>query len=248
MALKKQKDEVGNRDDRTSISPIHPPLESVKDKTILKKVVIQPEESRRGELNNYSKMDSAKLKANEHHPEDDTTKTRINVVQSIKKMVGKTPSVTNPDETVRISILNKPTVGERIKRWSWLVLVILGVFLLFRSGIFQGSKKNKEAPLEEISPVGNTSHSSETIHPNDKNELKNNSKGSVNYQVLGRGLVYNCRGKFWACIDKQNYINCRILSKTDKSCSTQGVFDTNSQCIRSMKSKPSDVREKSFCK
>jgi len=29
------------------------------------------------------------------------------------------------------------------------------------------------------------------------------------YSVLGRGLVYNCVGKHWACVDRQQYFECR---------------------------------------
>ena len=38
----------------------------------------------------------------------------------------------------------------------------------------------------------------------------------VDYKRLGRGLVYNCRSKFWACLNKKEYLNCRGNLKWSK--------------------------------
>ncbi len=31
------------------------------------------------------------------------------------------------------------------------------------------------------------------------------------YEKVGEGLVYNCKGRHWACIDRKNYFRCREL-------------------------------------
>lgn len=56
------------------------------------------------------------------------------------------------------------------------------------------------------------------------------------YDVPGRGLVYNCTGKHWACIDKANYQICHLNMKwnTDnskaKECVTQNVYASEEDC------------------
>lgn len=48
-------------------------------------------------------------------------------------------------------------------------------------------------------------------------------EATVNYQITGRGLIYNCKGKHWACVDKANYMRCRSLAKSgSKDCVTRG--------------------------
>ena len=29
------------------------------------------------------------------------------------------------------------------------------------------------------------------------------------YERVGRGLVYNCAGKHWACVNKRSYFSCK---------------------------------------
>ncbi|MCY4524891.1 MAG: hypothetical protein OXB84_09135, partial [Halobacteriovoraceae bacterium] len=29
------------------------------------------------------------------------------------------------------------------------------------------------------------------------------------YEKVGRGLVYNCKGKHWACVDRPSYFRCK---------------------------------------
>ncbi|MEK6623454.1 MAG: hypothetical protein AABY86_00705, partial [Bdellovibrionota bacterium] len=56
------------------------------------------------------------------------------------------------------------------------------------------------------------------------------------YEELGRGLVYNCKGKHWACINKDAYFLCRDNMKWNsshsksKECATINVYATNEDC------------------
>ncbi len=56
------------------------------------------------------------------------------------------------------------------------------------------------------------------------------------YEELGRGLVYNCKGKHWACINKDAYFKCRDNLKWNTAhskpieCSTVNVYATNEDC------------------
>lgn len=60
----------------------------------------------------------------------------------------------------------------------------------------------------------------------------------INYQVVGRGLVYSCSNKSFYCIDKDDYYKCRASMKAGKSdCITRGVLESTSQCLQEAKGK-----------
>ena len=57
-----------------------------------------------------------------------------------------------------------------------------------------------------------------------------------NYSFRGRGLVYNCKGKHWACVDKESYLKCRANEKWQKNknkkteCKTINVYLNIKDC------------------
>ena len=73
------------------------------------------------------------------------------------------------------------------------------------------------------------------------------------YDVLGRGLVYNCKDKYWACIDKPGYVNCGKNMKWNKSkgnaqeCVVQNVYSTEEDCIKIQKYNVSTNQDTKFC-
>lgn len=56
------------------------------------------------------------------------------------------------------------------------------------------------------------------------------------YDINGRGLVYNCKEKFWVCVDKTSYLQCAKNMKANKAskkpaeCATSNVYATNEDC------------------
>lgn len=58
-----------------------------------------------------------------------------------------------------------------------------------------------------------------------------------NYERSGRGLVYNCVAKHWACVDKFSYLTCRENTKwsTENAkpaeCVTKNVYATLDDCV-----------------
>jgi hypothetical protein len=56
------------------------------------------------------------------------------------------------------------------------------------------------------------------------------------YDLLGRGLVYNCKEKYWACVDKSAYVKCNKNMKWNKShgkpaeCSVLNVYNSDDDC------------------
>lgn len=56
------------------------------------------------------------------------------------------------------------------------------------------------------------------------------------YDHLGRGLVYNCKEKYWACVDKLSYVNCNKNMKWNKThqkpaeCAVSNVYNSDDDC------------------
>lgn len=56
------------------------------------------------------------------------------------------------------------------------------------------------------------------------------------YENPGRGLVYNCKEKFWVCVDKPTYVQCNKNMKYNKShskpaeCAVVNVYGTTEDC------------------
>lgn len=90
----------------------------------------------------------------------------------------------------------------------------------------------------------------------EKEGVSNNVSNYLNppdYDYLGRGLVYNCKGKHWACIDGPSYKTCEsnfsyLKNKNKaKECFPVSVFQTDRACQYIQKKKVSSNSETSFC-
>jgi hypothetical protein len=73
------------------------------------------------------------------------------------------------------------------------------------------------------------------------------------YDQLGRGLVYNCKGKFWSCVDKLSYINCNKNMKWNKGnqkqaeCAVVNVYNSDEDCGVVQKYNISSGQATPFC-
>ncbi len=78
--------------------------------------------------------------------------------------------------------------------------------------------------------------------------------GSPNYERLGRGLVYNCVGKHWACVDKFSYFKCREnyvwAKQNNKSheCVVRNVYASVEDCGIIQEHKINTLADTGFCK
>ena len=73
------------------------------------------------------------------------------------------------------------------------------------------------------------------------------------YEYVGRGLVYNCKGKHWACIDapsfkicQQNFNALKSQSRS-KECVPDSVYETESACVWVQKKKITGNTKTDFC-
>ncbi len=73
------------------------------------------------------------------------------------------------------------------------------------------------------------------------------------YNQLGRGLVYNCKGKHWACVNRENYFKCRDNEKwvgtnnKSKECKPVDVYASDTDCKLVQINNINIRKETSFC-
>lgn len=73
------------------------------------------------------------------------------------------------------------------------------------------------------------------------------------YDQQGRGLVYNCKDKYWACIDKPAYVACNKNMQWNKTkgnaleCVVQNVYGSDEDCAKIQKYNVSTNVSTAFC-
>lgn len=73
------------------------------------------------------------------------------------------------------------------------------------------------------------------------------------YDINGRGLVYNCKEKFWVCVDKSSFLQCTKNMKANKAlkkpaeCAIASVYATNEDCALVQKHNVSINAPTNFC-
>lgn len=84
-------------------------------------------------------------------------------------------------------------------------------------------------------------------------ETKTEYISPPNYERSGRGLVYNCVEKHWACVDKFSYLTCRENSKwsgensKNPECVTKNVYATIDDCVTIQKHYIEKSEPTDFC-
>ncbi|MBY0413288.1 MAG: hypothetical protein K2Q18_03950, partial [Bdellovibrionales bacterium] len=73
------------------------------------------------------------------------------------------------------------------------------------------------------------------------------------YDQLGRGLVYNCKDKYWACLNKPAYLECNKNMKWNQSkgtpseCVVQDIYNSDEDCAKIQKYNVSVSTPTPFC-
>jgi len=73
------------------------------------------------------------------------------------------------------------------------------------------------------------------------------------YDQVGRGLVYNCKDKYWACLDKPAYVTCNKNQKWNKSkgntpeCAVADIYSSDEDCAKVQKYNVSTNASTAFC-
>ena len=99
----------------------------------------------------------------------------------------------------------------------------------------QDSFENNEDPDKEILQKENFENLNE-LSEKVESDFSDEKIIKVDYDKLGRGLVYNCAQGFWACVNKDEYLNCRENLKwsnklgNKKNCVPQDVYAGVKDC------------------
>lgn len=73
------------------------------------------------------------------------------------------------------------------------------------------------------------------------------------YEYKGRGLVYNCKGKHWACVDGPSYKLCEDNNSSTKflkmtiECHPANVYQTTRDCENVQNRNVSSNAKTDFC-
>jgi hypothetical protein len=126
-------------------------------------------------------------------------------------------------------------------------------------------EQKTDSQVGQKADVSNDQKINQMIELEDKKDekLKNNLQDSINvdetyvdppnYEILGRGLVYNCKGKHWACVDKPAYVACNKNMKFNKAnkksleCVISNVYNSVEDCNIIQKSYISNNQSTDFC-
>ena len=85
-------------------------------------------------------------------------------------------------------------------------------------------------------------------------EVKKEYVTPPDYEYKGRGLVYNCAGKHWACVDGPSYKTCEnnfsstTYQKKNIECYPFNVYDTTKSCQMMQNRVVSSNAKTDFCK
>lgn len=113
-------------------------------------------------------------------------------------------------------------------------------------------ENNENIKKEEITLEDSIKNAVETVSEED--ELADDYISPPRYNRFGRGLVYNCKGKHWACVDQYSYLTCRENEKWNKQknkkieCKTKNVYATSSDCIKVQTYYTNNSENTDFCK
>ncbi|MBC7713477.1 MAG: hypothetical protein H7177_09065 [Rhizobacter sp.] len=103
-----------------------------------------------------------------------------------------------------------------------------------------------ETPAKKTSPKKEDSMASKIVE-----EVSETAPPA--YDQVGRGLVYNCKDKYWACVDKPAYVNCNKNMKWNKSkgssmeCVVQNIYSTDDDCAKIQKYNVTTIQPTTFC-
>jgi hypothetical protein len=102
-------------------------------------------------------------------------------------------------------------------------------------------QQNNNSAIDADAPLGGGLNKFKNIVQSMKTKSEPNQLDffpSPDFDKIGRGLVYHCKGRHWACVDKNNYFQCKNGQLWAKqrhrppSCIIDEVYLTNDDCNR----------------
>ena len=119
----------------------------------------------------------------------------------------------------------------------------------------QVAEQPSEKPMAEVGQGENDILDfAKKIQKKAEQESKIKTIQKVNYLKVGRGLAYNCKEKFWACLNKEQYFNCRDnqerfdLQKKARECYPLEVYSSVEDCKIIQIHNINILKKTDFCK
>lgn len=115
-------------------------------------------------------------------------------------------------------------------------------------------KKEEVIPSPKKQPKKSMLDIAKKIERKAIEESKRKEYKKVNYLKVGRGLAYNCKEKYWACLNKSEYFNCRDnkehleLNKKPKECFPLEVYSSVRDCKIIQIHNINTLKKTDFCK
>lgn len=112
----------------------------------------------------------------------------------------------------------------------------------------------KPEPVKSARSGERQERTHEEVNLADKIVVEDKYVEPPSFEYLGRGLVYNCKEKFWACINKPSYIQCNKNMKWNSAnnkpieCAVANVYNSNDDCEIVQKYNVSTAQPTPFCK
>jgi len=212
---------------------------------------------------NYSNVDNATLtgiKIDMRKPSlwDEITRTKLNIFSALKKIKNRDEETTEnkfqASSNTKVHNLEGTVLMAmpKVSNWRQVIRILAGFILMggLLVGIFYGisywSSKKDQVQID-AGEKNETSSDKKEADMNITPTVKDVT-AAVNYQAAGRGLIYNCKGKHWACVDKMNYMRCRDLAKSgSKDCMAKGVLKTTDACFAMQRKYISNNMKTDFC-
>lgn len=138
----------------------------------------------------------------------------------LKEMTQNAPSQSTESQ---VNIKNIPKVQEQV----------LGEEKV-QSNLEKANLKIKES----TSPIAQQIEGLKSINKITQRQIEQEYSEPPTYDRLGKGLVYNCKDKHWACIDKANFFICRnhqLWAKNNNSnpsCVIDNVYISLQDCMK----------------
>jgi hypothetical protein len=160
-------------------------------------------------------------------------KKKLDLVQDDRIQASENTQVFGRDETVVMAAPKLKNTKHNI-RLAMFVTSIGILLFIGRDFWVNYQKRENELTIKTPELIDSTGISLDSGDDHKSVDLAPRNlpqNGNINYQMLGRGMVYHCQGNQWHCLDAPNYRKCRAEMRAGKkTCLTKAVLETVDMC------------------
>jgi hypothetical protein len=189
---------------------------------------------------------------------------KTSMVDKLKKTIFPEPDKRPKDEdrtfaggdgTVILRGALKPEGKKFLSRPMIYFLLLIGLGIMLKSMetaekekvVNEGAPKENSKQIATPVPAQPVEKAVRTVPERKKEPVRQVDPSRINFAAVGSGLVYNCQGKHWSCIDKVNYDKCEEAGKKNGSCHLLRYFSSNRECSTAQQDKVNSGFLVDFC-